>query len=195
MRSIKVEKTVLVLIFILVLCGCSAKTQEGNVMAKYGHFLKATDPARGVGLQPGTKTEDESIRRFKEFYLVFSADVINKGLRDLYADGAYFQDPFKEVDGIDAIAAYFLKSAEGVLSCTFDIQDVSVHEGNYYFRWIMHLTLKRYPDDPIHALGMSHVRFDSQGKVIFHQDYWDTGLIYERVPLMGSVIRWVKNKF
>lgn len=195
MRIIKLEQIVLTFILILVLCGCSAKTQEGNVMAKYGHFLKTTDPSRGVGLQPGTKTEDESIRRFKEFYLVFSADVINKGLRDLYADGAYFQDPFKEVDGIDAIAAYFLQSAEGVLSCTFDIQDVSIHEGNYYFRWTMHLTLKRYPDDPIHALGMSHVRFDRQGKVVFHQDYWDSGLIYERAPLMGSVIRWVKRQF
>jgi len=180
---------------IILICGCAAKTQEGDVMKRYIHYLETTDPAKGAGLQPGTTVEEQSIRRFDEFYQVFSADIIRKGVRDLYADGAYFQDPFKAVEGIDAIEAYFLKSTEGVQSCTFDIQEFAVHEGNYYFRWVMHLTLKRYPDEPIQALGMSHVRFDKEGKVVFHQDYWDTGVIYERVPLMGSIIRWFKKQF
>ncbi len=180
---------------IMVICGCTANTGEGDVMARYLKYLEATDPGQVRGLQPGTAEEEMGIHRFREFYRVFSAEVIRKGLRDLYAEESYFQDPFKEVIGIGEIEAYFLKSAEGVQTCTFDIQDLAVHDGNYYFRWVMHLTLKRYPNDPIQALGMSHVRFDREGKVIFHQDYWDTGLIYERAPLMGSVIRWVKRQF
>jgi hypothetical protein len=50
-------------------------------------------------------------------------------------------------------------------------------------------------DDPIRTVGMSHVRYDAKGKVIFHQDYWDTGAVYEKIPVMGAVIRWIKNKF
>ncbi|MBN2437007.1 MAG: nuclear transport factor 2 family protein, partial [Deltaproteobacteria bacterium] len=133
--------------------------------------------------------------RFVDFYRVFSSEVIRKGLRGLYADGAYFRDGFKEVAGIEAMEDYFLKSAEGIQSCTFDIQEMAVHRGNYYFRWVMHLTMKRSPDDPIRTVGMSHVRYDAKGKVIFHQDYWDTGAVYEKIPVMGAVIRWIKNKF
>ena len=88
-----------------------------------------------------------------------------------------------------------LKSAETVHTAGFDIQDVAVHEGNYYFRWVMDLTTKRWKDEPITTVGMSHVRFDRDGRVTFHQDYWDTSVVYEKVPVMGSVIRWIRRQF
>ena len=59
----------------------------------------------------------------------------------------------------------------------------------------MHLTTKRWKDEPITAVGMSHVRFDKDGRIIFQQDYWDTSIIYEKVPVMGWVIRWIKKQF
>ena len=42
---------------------------------------------------------------------------------------------------------------------------------------------------------MPHVRCDAKGKVIFHQDYWDRGAVYEKIAAMGAVLRWIKNKF
>ena len=136
-----------------------------------------------------------ALERFENFYQVFSEEVVRRDIRSVYAAQAYFRDPFKEVIGIDAIEEYFLKSAETVHECTFDITDIAVHEGNYYFRWTMHLITKRYKDKPIHAPGMSHVRFDEKGMVTFHQDYWDAGVVYEKVFLLGSVIRWIKSQF
>jgi hypothetical protein len=59
----------------------------------------------------------------------------------------------------------------------------------------MYLSLKRSPVAAIHTVGMAHVRFDTRDRVIFHQDYRDTGVIYERIPFMGAVIRWIKKKF
>ena len=56
--------------------------------------------------------------------------MIRKGLRGLYAGGAYFRDGFKEVVGIEAMETYFLKSAEGIQTCTLDIQEMAVHQGN-----------------------------------------------------------------
>ena len=42
---------------------------------------------------------------------------------------------------------------------------------------------------------MTHVRFDDQGRVLFHQDYWDAGsVVYERVPVLGSLVRFVKAR-
>ncbi len=182
-------------VFPLTLGGCAHKAQEGVEMIRYEKALAETVPAKAGMLQPGSPEEREAVARFKEFYKVFSAEVIRKSLRGLYADGAYFRDGFKEVVGIEAMETYFLNSAEGVQSCTFDIRETSVHEGNYYFRWIMDLTMKRSPNDPIRTVGMSHVRFDRSGKVSFHQDYWDTGAVYEKIPVLGAVIRWIKAKF
>jgi hypothetical protein len=45
------------------------------------------------------------------------------------------------------------------------------------------------------TVGISHVRYDAEGKAIFHQDYWDTGAVCEKIPVMGAVIRWIKKKF
>jgi len=188
--------TVALCLVSLLACGQMAKKDgEGTAMTKYNEVLSQTDAGKTAMPQPGSETEVVAIERFRSFYAVFSEEVIGKTLRHVYADTAYFRDGMKEVVGIDALEEYFLKSAETVHECTFDIQDVAAHEGNYYFRWIMHLTTKRWKDKPIQAVGMSHVRFNAEGKIIFHQDYWDTSVIYEQVPVMGSVIRWIKKKF
>jgi len=164
-------------------------------MIRYEWVLAETDPAKAAGLQPGSEPEQEAVARFVNFYRVFSAETIRKGLRGLYADGAYFRDDFKEVVGIEAMEAYFLKSAEGIQACTFDIREMAVHQGNYYFRWVMHLSMKRSHDDPVRTVGLSHVRYNAEGRVIFHQDYWDTGAVFEKIPVMGVVIRWIKSRF
>jgi nuclear transport factor 2 (NTF2) superfamily protein len=188
--------TICICLLFFALSGCATKShQEGYEMNTYFKVLDETDPAKIGMLEPGSDKEKEAIARFTAFYAVFSADIIKKGVKGLYAEDAFFRDVYKTVRGRDSIEAYFLKSAETVHECTFDIQDIAAHEGNYYFRWIMHLTTKRWKDEPIRAVGMSHVRFDDEGMVIFHQDYWDSSVIYEKVPIMGSVIRWIKKQF
>ena len=56
-----------------------------------------------------------------------------------------------------------------------DWKDVSESHGDYYFRWIMSVKLERdAKDKPAgRTTGISHVRFGADGKVIFHQDYFD----------------------
>ena len=34
--------------------------------------------------------------------------------------------------------------------------------------------LKAAPNEKIIAQGLTHMRIDINGKIIFHQDYWDT---------------------
>lgn len=164
-------------------------------MKNYYQALSTTDPHTAGALQPDSEREREAVERFVSFYRVFSVENIRGSVRTIYADDAYFRDGYREVQGLDAIEAYFLKSAETVQECTFDIQDIAVNEGNYYFRWVMDLTTKRWKDDPVKTVGMSHVRFDKEGLIAFHQDYWDTSVIYEKVPVMGSVIRWIRKQF
>lgn len=180
---------------LMLLYACSYDaSQKGTYMKNYYEALKKTDPQQIALMKAASDEEKKAVHQFKEFYRVFSAEKIRGDVRALYREDAYFRDGFREVRGIDAIEKYFVSSTEAFLECTFDIQDVAVHEGNYYFRWVMTLVLKRSKDERIQIVGMSHIRFDERGKIIFHQDYWDTGIIYEEAPVLGRLITWIRKR-
>jgi hypothetical protein len=58
----------------------------------------------------------------------------------------------------------------------------------------MHLISNAAPDQPIIAQGLTHMRFNTAGKIIFHQDYWDTSLLLDRLPVVGFWTKLVKNR-
>ena len=178
---------------IIALWGCTGG--KPMTLENYTKELAATDPARTTLVKPGSAEEKAGIDAFKEYYKIFAEDVIRRDTKKLYTRDAFFKDGYKEVKGVEAIETYFIATTKAVVSCTFDITDVSVHEGNYYFRWVMKLTIKRDKDTPMEQIGMSHIRFGPDGKVVFHADYWDTSIVFERVPVLGAIIRWAKEQF
>jgi limonene-1,2-epoxide hydrolase len=182
-------------IILIVLLGCTYdESKKGAFMKNYSQILASTDPQKIESLRQGSEEEKKAIEKFYDFYKVFSADVIRKSIKDVYAENAYFRDGFREVQGEENLEKYFLSSTETFHECTFDIQDVASHEGNYYYRWVMNLALKRNKDEKLQAVGMSHVRYDKNGKIIFQQDYWDTGVIFEKIPVLGTIITWIRNR-
>ena len=42
--------------------------------------------------------------------------------------------------------------------------------------------------------GGSHLVLNDSGQVILHRDYWDTADLYEKLPLLGGVMRWLKRQ-
>ena len=163
-------------------------------MRDYYQALEETAPESIDLLKHDSPEEEKAINGFKEFYSVFSAERIKASVSEVYAEKAYFRDGFRKVRGVKNIEEYFLGTTEAIHECIFEIQDVGYSDGNYYFRWIMKLTLNRDKENPLETVGMSHVRFNAGGKVIFHQDYWETAALYERLPIIGSIIRWVKKR-
>jgi hypothetical protein len=124
----------------------------------------------------------------------FTEDTIKKYVRELYAPTAYYRDSFTQKQGVENIETYFIQGTRTMDELAFDLQDIAVHDGNYYFRWITQFSQKGKKDDVIHLPGVSHVRFDKEGRIVFHQDFWDAGVIYERLPVIGFFIRWLKKK-
>lgn len=164
-------------------------------LAAYRDAEARTRPgAPETRLLPESPEEAAALQRFVDFYRVYSAEVIRARVRELYADDAYFGDPFEAVTGIDRIEAYFLQMAEPVDRCAFEIEAIDGSKGEYYVRWTMNLTLRRAKKVPIVAPGISHVRFNPAGKVAFQQDYWDTRLLFERLPVVGGLTRFVSAR-
>lgn len=165
-------------------------------MAAYRRGLAATETSARPLLREGAPNEVETIERFVDFYKTYSPDVVRAKVRELYAADAFFRDPFTEVEGIDAIEAYFVRGAENADVVHFEIASVAESGGDYYVRWVMRYQATRDDDRPLdEAVGMSHVRFDPSGKVVFQQDYWDPARgIWEKVPVLGWLLHRLRGR-
>lgn len=152
--------------------------------------------ARGAGVEPGSPEERKGIERFKDLFSDLSEENVRAKVRDVYAKDVYFNDTLKEVRGIDALEIYLLESAKAVESCRVEVNDVSVNGGNYYFRWVMDIRFKMFKrGKTTRSIGMSHIRFDPSGRIVMHQDYWDsTQGFFEHIPLIGYLIRKIKRR-
>lgn len=160
----------------------------------YEEALERTDPARYGTVEKGSAREQEATNRVVDFFSVLSEENIRAKVRHVYADDAYLNDTLKEVNGIDAIEAYLIESARAVEECTVRFTDVAESAGNYYFRWMMNIRFKNLKKGRVcRSIGMSHIRFNEDGKVVLHQDYWDSASgLFEHVPIVGSLIRTVR---
>ena len=46
------------------------------------------------------------------------------------------------------------------------------------------------------TIGITHLRFNKAGRVVLHQDFWDTGLgFYQHIPVLGRVVQSINRRF
>jgi hypothetical protein len=174
-----------------LLTGCASNSGKLNPAIFTEQALQATESAKCMNVPPAV------IERFKAFNGDFSSNNITGQTKAVYAAAVYFRDPFKEIHGEPEFEAYLLRGAGAVKEFSMDWKEVANHDGDYYFRWVMTLKLKRdgKQEAPTLNNGISHVRFGADGKVIFHEDYFDAAtFLYEKVPVLGSGIRFIKKR-
>jgi len=115
-------------------------------------------------------------------------------LRRLYADDAWFKDPFNEVRGSAAVERIFVHMFQQLDSPRFVILDRAVDGDRAWLTWNLEYRLRAgQPVRTIH--GASCLRFTGDGRVSCHRDYWDTSEeLYESIPLLGSVLRLIRRR-
>lgn len=135
-----------------------------------------------------------AVERFLEMFRAFTPEDVVRAAGEVYAPDAYFNDGFAELHGADEIAEYLRRSAEKTEWITIEVADVARSETDLYVRWEMRFVLHG-SEAQTTAPGISHLRVDRDGRVIYHMDYWDaSGALADRIPLVGGVIRKVKSR-
>ena len=106
---------------------------------------------------------------------------------EYYAADAWFKDPFNEVRGVEAIQAIFAHMYRQVDSPRFVVTDRVVDPGGAMLVWEFHYRPRRGRPDKSNVIrGASHLRFDADGRVICHRDYWDAAEeLYATLPVIG----------
>jgi hypothetical protein len=115
-------------------------------------------------------------------------------LSHLYRDDVRFQDPFRRVIGLPALTDYFAELYRHVESCSFTFDDTVQQPQAASLTWTMSLKHPRLNGGALITVpGSTFIKFDE--KVFYHRDYFDGGaMLYEHLPLIGFVIRAIKER-
>jgi steroid Delta-isomerase len=136
------------------------------------------------------------LNNFIAFYNNLSPETLPH-IDTVYSADATFQDPFNAFTGRDKIKHIFDDMYAQMTNPRFVILQ-TIGEGDAAFlTWDFEFQLKRLQPTVMRKIhGSTHAKFDSQGLVCYHRDYWDTGAeIYQHVPVLGWFIRKISNKF
>jgi hypothetical protein len=99
------------------------------------------------------------------------------------------------VRGVEAIKSYLLKAAQDVDELRIEFLNIAKADRDYYIRWKMTIRSEALSSgDPLVSYGITQFRFDNQGRVLVHRDFWDasTGL-YEHLPVVGGLMQRVRG--
>ncbi len=115
-------------------------------------------------------------------------------LSEIYTDDVVFIDPVKSISGLNELTQYFEDLYQSVASCHFTLTSHLADSHRYTLEWIMHLQHKKISKNQIIEVnGASFIEFKDE-KVCYHRDYYDLGaLVYEHIPILGSVIKKVRH--
>ena len=121
------------------------------------------------------------------------ADVEHFGA--FYAEDAYFKDPFNEVRGLPAIQRIFAHMFRQVDAPRFRVEERIVADNGVVLAWTFHFRSRRLAGGGDQVMrGVSHLRFDAVGKVIYHRDYWDAAEeLYMKLPAVGCLMRGLRR--
>lgn len=117
-------------------------------------------------------------------------------LPELYAANALFKDPFNEVRGHAAIERIFRHMYVQVLNPRFEITDRVVDAGGAVLMWTFRFRFRSAAPSAEQAVrGVTHLRFDPEGRIAVHRDYWDAAEeLYAKLPVLGALMRWLQRR-
>lgn len=92
---------------------------------------------------------------------------------------------------------YYKNMYQNVKYLRFDFSEFHVSGDTVIGVWKMTLkTDKLKGGEEIVVDGNSVIKFDQDGKAVYHRDYFDMGaFVYENIPVVGYVIRNIKSRF
>ncbi|MGM0784516.1 MAG: nuclear transport factor 2 family protein [Pseudomonadota bacterium] len=140
---------------------------------------------------------DPSLEAFCAFFNKLDKTCTKK-LYEFYTDDVVFRDPLHHIEGRDALMRYFDTLYANVSTCRFEFHDALQQDREACVTWTMLLEHPRLAGgQPISVSGCSRLTFsvDDPQQVCRHHDYFDVGaMLYERLPLLGPTIRWIKHR-
>lgn len=133
------------------------------------------------------------IDKMKQLYQSFDAKHLDK-LESIYTQDVEFIDPIHHIHGVLGLKRYLRNQMANIDYCEFEYQSEMIGEDKAFIRWQMHYRHPRLAAGKLLSLpGMSEIHFSD--KIFYQQDSYDVGqMLYEHIPVMGSLIQMIKKR-
>ncbi len=177
-----------------LLSSCASPNQSAEKVALYRSNMNKVAVS---GLEAGGPGEKAALQRFTSFLQgIGDVNYVRENTLKVYSSDAYLDDTLAVHHGAAEIEAYFLKTSETMTSYEVTVDDVARSGDDYYFRWTMKFAAPALSGGkPVSSVGISQVRFNREGKVAFHQDFWDSGgNFYAHLPVIGGAVGYVSKR-
>ncbi len=130
------------------------------------------------------------------FFESLNKDTMNL-VDDFYDEDIIFSDPIVCLKNRQQVKDYYANLYRNVESISWSFSDEINDRMDCALVWKMTLIAKSFNGGkPVAVDGVSVIKFGGkEGKAIYHRDYFDMGaFVYEGVPVLGGIIRFVKAK-
>ncbi|MEE4184268.1 MAG: nuclear transport factor 2 family protein [Gammaproteobacteria bacterium] len=178
---------------LLAACSRPAGPAAPELLSAYEAALDST-AASAVAFPPDSDQEKRVLQRLAAYFAPMTAESARAQTVVVYAPNAWLFDNLAVVEGRQNIEDYFVKATTEAESLTVDFQQVARAGSDYFIRWKMSINSPALSAEPIVSYGVTQFRFDADGRVLMHRDFWDaaTGL-YEYLPGVGGWMERLRN--
>lgn len=186
----------LLCILMLFATGCSMdKLTHQQKRDAYRQALETTEETAYDGWDRETERLSAAIDRLQQYYSDVTIENVQSMTAEVYSENAFLCDTLHVANGADEIEKYFITTAQRVKKMEVDIFDYSSTGKEVYARWSMTIQSDELAGgQPVTSYGISHFRFNRQGKVVLHQDFWDASAgFFEHLPGLGGAIQRIRG--
>ena len=174
-----------VLAGIFGLSACSSTGQYTN------QYASARQQQQGVMLDDAAG--QALAAHFAQTFNLLGKPELFSAVDQLYADKLYMNDSLSSYQDKAALMENFKRMNKRVKQAKVDIINVSTTKDTAYVHWKMAFDLHFLGQERnIDSYGMSELKQNAAGQIIFQQDFWDPANgLYRALPYAGGFYRWV----
>lgn len=133
-------------------------------------------------------------QNYGSFFESINKDTPLKDYAEYFDLNAKFKDPFHEVKGLQNIFRVFLNMYKKLDEPKFKVDEIVENRNIAYIKWTFTFRFKKEKETQSFE-GVSRVIFNSDDKVILHEDFWDAASnLYEKLPVVSLLIKYIKRK-
>lgn len=141
---------------------------------------------------PGrTSAIDRGLDNFRQTFEDLTHEDLARRIDKLYAEEFYFNDTVHIAHKRADLVNYMTETGKKLVQSRVDVHQVIRDGTDVYVRWEMTF-ISRAMGRRIesHSIGMTHLRFNENGQIVLHQDFWDSGnALYAHLPVVGFFVR------
>jgi hypothetical protein len=173
---------------LILITACSGNAMQSAYVNDYQKALESK------GSQP--VVNNEAVKGFIEVFNQTQHGEVAEIIRQTYAEQLYFNDTFRTITDRNELIEYMQQTGQQVDRLEVNVQDIARSGHDIYVRWIMQMqftVMGKQVDSK--SIGISQLRFNDQGKIILHQDFWDgVDGFYQYLPIIGYSLKKIREK-